>query len=149
MKVTALDRRTRQVALLRKLGATLGSVFKTDNGHGHSWARGRVIVCSSCSKVVGCIGDGLGLDDVQEDLLDPNAGWVLERRRALWWFWSCGHGAAGSCECCGQSLGNCRHEQEFDYPVACSDACEMALLGDRRFERCDPPPDYQRGEPHP
>jgi hypothetical protein len=80
--------------------------------------------------------------------LDENAGWVLERRRSLGWMWVCGHGAKGQCECCGHSLGNCLHTQMLDYPVACSDACEMALLGDPRFERCEPPPGYKRGGPH-
>lgn len=107
-----------------------------------SWLAGCAMVCSACSKVVGYYG----LD--MEGLLDPNAGWVLERRRSLGTMFLCGV-PEETCSHCGATNCGCQVRINWDYPLACSDACEVKLLSDGRFEYCEPPFGYQRGGPHP
>jgi hypothetical protein len=152
--LTVLDAsRARMVRQLEKFHAPLGALLSKQwtpsrrrTASGDSAVRcGQILACSACTKVVGFWGIDEG--DV---LLDPLAGWVLERRRFLFTLTMCGGAAASrACEHCGQCAGGCAWEPVHEHPLACSDDCETALLADRRFDHCEPPFGYQRGGPHP
>lgn len=91
-----------------------------------------------------------GYGDLDGDtLLDPMAGWVLERRVEMRRGIMCGTGARETCQHCHVTEAGCDAFVHHEHPLACSDDCENALLSDKRFEHCEPPFGYQRGGPHP
>lgn len=132
--------------LLTKWGHPLGSFAPAWDGTGSTHMFGGLLVCSACRKVLGKVASPKR-DAVDPRIYDDNAGWVLERRRAEGRYILCGYHEA--CDHCGSTERGCKHITNFEHPLACSDKCEMALLHDGRFERCEPPPGYERGGPHP
>jgi len=133
--IIQLDR-ARQEHVLECIRLPLGSTAEPNGESVFSWMHGMAVVCSACRKVVGCIGvRSKNTHWLDPQILDASAGWVLERRRSVATAWFCG------------SRG-CSLDPMWDYPMACSDACEMSLLSDERFEPCRPPRGYKRGGPH-
>lgn len=130
---------------LRLWGHPLGSKISAVRSRTHVWAKGQVIFCSSCGKVVGFWMPFDG--EKQEHLLDPAAGWVLERRISRDSYWLCG-AVASTCDHCHGAAAGCQLVIDWQNPLACSDECEQQILQDQRFEHCEPPFGYQRGGPH-
>lgn len=141
--------RARMLKLLERWAAPLGSLMsKQRPGQAETTLschrKGSILFCSACTKVVG-FGYALRGEDT---LLDPLAGWVLERRRQIAEGIICG-GRPRACSHCGQGETGCFIEAHHEHPLACSDACEAYLLTDKRFDHCEPPFGYQRGGPFP
>lgn len=94
-----------------------------------SWLLGSALICSWCTKVVGC----WTIRPVFEaHIIDPMAGWVLERTEQI----------LDGAFVCGEH--GCDRGPHHENPLACSDRCEMAILNSSRWEACEPPPGYQR-----
>lgn len=97
------------------------------------WFLGAVMFCSHCTKVVGIWSL---FREPEHEILDSNAGWVLEREIDV----------NDGTTFCGS--GGCFRGAVYDHPLACSDECERAILADPKYQACRPPRGYKRGGPH-